>query len=110
MNDMFDLDLINVGLKTMAMLFVVLGLLVLSLYLMRKYLFLRGRAKGDLIIKVLSSLYLSPKDRIEVIDISGEKIVLGITPGNINFLTKLSNSSVTSEIPDENKKDYYNKE
>ena len=50
----------------------------------------RGRGKGELIIKVISSLYLSPKERVEVIEISGERIVVGITPGNINFLTRLS--------------------
>ena len=86
---MSELNLISTGLKTMAMLFIVLGLLILVLYLMKRFIFLRRRAKGDLLIKVLSSLHLSPKERIEVIDISGEKIVLGITPGNINFLTKI---------------------
>ena len=90
MDGMFELNLISTGLKTMAMLFLVLGLLVLVLYFMKRFLFLRRGAKGDLFIKVLSSLHLSPKERIEVIEVSGEKIVLGVTPGNISFLTKLS--------------------
>ena len=87
---MIEPELINTGLKTMAMLFIVLGVLILVLYIMKKYMSPKGKGKGDLIIKVVSSLHLSQKERIEVIEISGERIVVGITPGNINFLTKLS--------------------
>jgi len=88
-NGMSELNLIGTGLRTVAMLSIVLGLLVLVLYLMKRFLFINRGAKGDLLIKILSSLHLSPKERIEVIEISGERIVLGITPGNITFLTKL---------------------
>ena len=87
---MIDPQLINTGIKTMAMLFIVLGVLVLVLYIMKKFMSPKGKGKGELIIKVVSSLYLSPKERVDVIEISGERIVVGITPGNINFLTKLS--------------------
>jgi len=83
------LDLINTTLKTMAMLFIVLGFLILVLYLVKKFILPKGKAKGDVLIKVLSTLHLSSKERVEVIEISGEKIVLGVTPGSINFLTKL---------------------
>ena len=87
---MIEPQLINTGIKTMAMLFIVLGVLVLVLYIMKKFMSPKGKGKGELIIKVVSSLHLSPKERIEVIEVSGERIVVGITPGNINFLTKLS--------------------
>ncbi len=84
------MDLINTGLKTMAMLFIVLGFLILVLYLVRKFILPKGKVKGDILITVLSTLYLSSKERVEVIEISGQKIVLGVTPGSISFLTKLS--------------------
>lgn len=87
---MVEPELVNTGIKTIAMLFIVLGALVLVIYIMKKFMSPKGKGKGDLIIKVVSSLYLSPKERVEVIEISGERIVVGITPGNINFLTKLS--------------------
>lgn len=90
MDGVFGLDLVSTGLRTVAMLFVVLGLLVLVLYFMKKYLSPKGKSRGDLVIKVLSSLYLSPKERVEVIEVSGERIVLGVTSGSINFLTKLN--------------------
>jgi len=85
-----ELDLINTGLKTLAMLAIVIGLLVLVLYFMKRFMFPKEKTKGDLFIKVLSTLHLSPKERVAVIEISGEKIVLGVTPGNIRFLTRLS--------------------
>ena len=87
---MFELDLINTGLKTVAMLLIVLGLLVAVLYAMKRFIFAHKKTKGDLFIKILSTLYLSPKERLEVIEISGEKIVLGVTPGSIRFLIKLN--------------------
>ena len=87
---MSELNLIGTGLRTVAMLSIVLGLLVLVLYLMKRFLFINRGAKGDLLIKILSSLHLSPKERIEIIEVSGERLVLGITPGSITFLTKLN--------------------
>ena len=102
--------MISTGIKTTAILFLVLGLLVLVLYVMKKFLFLRRGPKGDMLIKVLSSLHLSPKEKIEVIEISGEKIVVGITPGNISFLTKLSDSHGETREIHGNKKDHELKE
>ena len=87
---MIEPELINTGLKTIAMLFIVLGVLILVLYIMKKFVSPKKKGKGELIVKVVSSLHLSPKERIDVIEISGERIVVGITPGSINFLTKLS--------------------
>jgi flagellar protein FliO/FliZ len=86
---MIEPELINTGLKTIAMLFIVLGVLILVLYIMKKFMSPKKIGKGELIVKVVSSLHLSPKERIEVIEISGERIVVGITPGSINFLTKI---------------------
>ena len=105
-----ELNLINTGLKTISVLFLVLGLLILVLYIMKRFLFLRRRPKGDMFIKVLSSLHLSPKERIEVIEISGEKIVLGITPSNISFLTKLSDLHGETREIHGNKRDHEFKE
>lgn len=87
---MMEFDLINTGLKTLAMLFIVLGLLVSALYLMKRFMSARGKKNGDVFINVVSSLHLSPKQRVEVIEIEGERIVLGVTPGNIQFLTRLN--------------------
>ena len=94
------MDLINTGLKTMAMLFIVLGFLILVLFLVKKFILPRGKAKGDMLIKVLSTLHLSSKERVEVIEISGEKIVLGVTPGSISLLTKLGDIKQDHRVSD----------
>ena len=99
------LNLLSIGIKTAAMLFVVLGFLILVLFFMKKYLMSRRGLRGDLIIKTLSSLYLSPKERIEVVEVSGERIVVGITPGNISFLTKLNHPTLKDAELNENRKD-----
>lgn len=101
-----ELNLISTGLKTITMLFLVLGLLILILYIMKRTLFLRRGAKGDMFINTLSSLHLSPKQRIEVIEISGEKLVVGITPNNITFLTKVSDFHGETKEIQGNKRDH----
>ena len=89
MNGISGLELISSGTKTIAVWFLVLGLLIFVLYALKRGLFFRSRSKEELLVKVLSSFNLSPKERIEVIEISGERLVLGVTPGNISLLTKL---------------------
>jgi len=104
MDGIFEADLLNTVLKTIAMLFIVLGLLVLVLYFVKRFLLLKQKSKGTLPIKVLSSLHLSQKERIEIIEVSGEKIVLGITPGSISFLTKINCSGGDNRAINENGK------
>ncbi len=94
---MFEFSLINMGIKTMAMLFIVLGLLVAVLYFMKKFPLFKKEKKDGGVIRIVSSLYLSPKEKIAVVEIAGEKIVLGITPGNISFLTKIHKTSSGNE-------------
>ena len=93
MEGIANFNFVHTGLKTMAVLFIVIGLLVLILYLIKRFLFQGQGMRGDMTIRVISSLHFSPKERIEVVEISGERIVIGITPGSINFLTKLKNSN-----------------
>jgi flagellar biosynthetic protein FliO len=97
-NGISGLELISEGTKTIAVWFLVLGLLILVLYGLKRGFFFRSRSKEELLVKVLSSFNLSPKERIEVIEISGERLVLGVTPGNISLLTKLK--SLKSEKGD----------
>lgn len=97
MNGISEIHVLSTGLKTGAMLCVVLGLLVLSLYLMKRFLFFKKGREGDMMIRVLSSLHLSPKERIQVVEIAGVKIVLGVTPGGISFLTRLHDTGENGE-------------
>lgn len=84
------MDWIGLGIKSLLMLSLVLGVLVLVVYWMRRFAGIRPVNQGGLAIHRISSLYLSPKERIEVVEIAGEKIVLGVCPGRITFLSKLA--------------------
>lgn len=92
MNGAYEVNLLSTGLKTAGMLLIVLGLLIGVLFIMKRFSFFQRESKGELPIRVLSTRHLSPKERIEVIEISGEKIVVGISPNNITLLTKLKDS------------------
>ena len=91
-------DLWGTGLKTLAMLCVVVGILILVLFLMRRFFFLKeGPGHGQL-IKVLSSYHLTPKERIALIDVAGEKMVIGITPESITCLANIEKSETLERI------------
>ena len=87
-----ELNLVTTGLKTLAMLFIVLAALMTVLFLLKKFSILKRESKGEISIKVLSTMALSAKSRIEIVQISDEKIVLCISPAGINFLTRIDDS------------------
>ena len=90
---MVEVDIINTGFKTLAMLLIVLALLIFVLYVVKRVILLRRGVSKNALIRVLSSLHLSPKERIEIIEVSGEKFLLGVTPANINFLARLNDAN-----------------
>ncbi len=89
MEGFLGINLITTGLKTLAMLLIVLAVLIGILFLLKKFSVFKRESKGEVPIKILSSLSLSTKDRIEVVEISDETIVLAVSPGGIKFLTKI---------------------
>ncbi len=97
MNGAFEVNLLSTGLKTAAMLLIVLAALILALHIMKRFLFFQKESSKEQLIKVISSMHLSPKEKIQVIDISGQRIVIGITPSSINFLAKLSDGNEQNE-------------
>jgi flagellar biosynthetic protein FliO len=90
MEGILDVNLITTVLKTAVMLSVVLACMIGALYVMRRFLPMGARNRGDLDIKRLGAFYLSPKERIEVIEICGERIVLGVAPGTIHYIKTLT--------------------
>ena len=94
---MIESDIINTGFKTLAMLSIVLALVIIVLYVMKRVILLRRGVNNNALITILSSLHLSQKERIEVIEVLGEKILLGVTPTNINFLAKLKGSDAENK-------------
>lgn len=93
MEGLFDLNLVSAGIRTLAMLFVVLALLMGALYFLKRFSLRNRMAPGAVGIKLLSSLSLTARDRIQVVEISGQKIVLGVSPGGITCITKLGDNA-----------------
>ena len=82
------------------MLFLVLGLLVGTLYFLKRFSLRNRMSQGEAGIRLLSSLSLSTRDRIQVIEVAGERIVLGISPGGITCITKLGQTEAENEEKD----------
>ena len=71
------------------MLLVVLGILILVLWLIRRYSSLQGAAGQQGIIRMVASMYVAPKERIALVDVLGEKLLIGITAQQISFLARI---------------------
>ena len=91
-------DLWGAGLKTLGMLCIVVAILILVLFVMKRFLYFKGGSGHGQFIKILFSHHVTPKERIALIDVVGEKIVIGITPENITFLTKLEKPEALDRI------------
>ncbi len=76
-------------LKSFGMLLIVLGILVAVLWLIKRYFGQQGGMGQPGVIQLLASMYVAPKERIALIDVLGEKILIGITPQQISFLARI---------------------
>lgn len=85
-------DLLGATLKTFATLCVVLGLLILILYLIKRFFYLRNSLSDEKLIKMIASFHLAPRARIVLIEIMGEKLAVGVSQESIRFLTKIGSS------------------
>ena len=75
--------------QTFGMLFVVLALFILALYMFRRFSGATiGKGTRDL-IKVLTVHHLSPKEKLVLISVLNETILLGVTPSRISKLAIL---------------------
>ena len=89
MDGIMGFDFIGSGVKAIAALCFVLALMVLLLIAMKRVTFYRQRGQKDLMIRRVSSMPLSAKERIEVVEISGQRLVLGVAQAGISLLLKL---------------------
>jgi flagellar protein FliO/FliZ len=72
-----------------SMLLVVLGILLLVLWLIRRYSSIQGAGGQSGLMRMVASMYVAPKERIALVDVLGEKILIGITPQQISFLARI---------------------
>ena len=76
--------------RTFFMLCVVLVTLVLLFYFIKRFSKKSGR-RGEGFISVLAVHYISPKEKILLLDVLNEKILIGVTPQNISQLAIIDN-------------------
>ncbi|MCD4741294.1 MAG: flagellar biosynthetic protein FliO [Desulfobacteraceae bacterium] len=76
--------------RTFFMLFVVLVILVLFFYCIRRFSN-RGGNGDNGFISVLAVHYISPKEKILLLDVLNEKILVGVTPQKISQLATIDN-------------------
>jgi len=93
-------DFIGSGARAFATLCFVLALMVLVLVAMKKMVFYRQAGKKEAMIRRITSIPLSAKERIDVVEISGQKLVLGVAQGGISLLLKLREETVEKGEPD----------
>ena len=92
-------DMITAGLKMIASLGVVLAMILLLLYGVRKLTSQRMGAAGGKRIQVLESHYLGVKKTISLVRVPGKVLVLGISGDRINLLDTLKDDIVQQETP-----------
>ncbi|MCK5837483.1 MAG: flagellar biosynthetic protein FliO [Desulfobacula sp.] len=69
--------------RTFALLFMVLALLLFAFYLIKRFASKKGGKHRDF-IKVLSVHHLSPKEKLVLVNVLEETILIGVTPSNIS--------------------------
>lgn len=85
--------------KMVTALGIVLSLLFAVVYFVKKYLGKKiGLGGQEQKIRVVTSTYLGPKKSIALVEVAGEKIVVGITATNISMLTKVGRDEDFGEV------------
>lgn len=100
MEGLAGFDFIGSGAKALAALCFVLALMVLVLVAMKKMIFYRQAGKKEAMIRRITSFPLSAKERIDVVEISGQKLVLGVAQGRISLLLRLREETREKGEPD----------
>ena len=69
-----------------------IGIMLLVAYGARRFLSRKGALPGkDAMIRILATRYLGSKNSLTVVDVDGERFVIGLSPQGISFLTALCN-------------------
>ena len=87
--------------KSFGMLFAVLAFFLIALYIVRRF---SGRfgTKGSMeLIKVLSVHHLSPKEKLILVSVQDESVLIGVSPAGISSLARFDEVPKTVLEPNE---------
>lgn len=76
--------------KTLGSLTIVVGLMLLLLFWIKKTGLVRGGSRQDGLISVLDSQMLAPKKQVSVLEVAGTYLVVALTEQNITLLATLA--------------------
>jgi flagellar biosynthetic protein FliO len=82
-------DLVGSSIRMVGALGVVLGLIVLVLWVARRFFTQRPLMAGGQSISVVAARHIAPKKQIMIVEIEGQKLVLGLSGDSITYLTRL---------------------
>lgn len=74
--------------RTFGMLLIVLAVLFLVVYCLKRFSVKRGH-RGEKRIFVLEAYHLSPKEKLVLVEVAGERILLGVTPQRISKIKSM---------------------
>lgn len=87
-------------LKSGAMLAFVIALLVSLLYMVRRFSPMGRTSKGRKEIRVLEAHHLAPKEKLVLVNVLDQKILLGVTPQTITTLAVFDQGAVKIPLED----------
>lgn len=79
--------------KSFGMLSIVIGILLVVLFLVKRFSLFGGVQADKNIIRMVASYSLAPREKVILLDVQGEKILIGVTPQNINRLAVIDKNS-----------------
>jgi len=87
--------------KSLGMLFAVLAFFLLALYLVRRVSGRFGARDSAELIKVLSVHHLSPKEKLVLVSVQDESVLIGVSPAGISSLARFGEVQKTVLAPSE---------
>ena len=94
--------------KSFGMLFAVLAFFLIALYLVRRVSGRFGNKDSMTLIKVLSVHHLSPKEKLVLVAVQDESILIGVSPAGISSLARFDKLPKTASEPPETTKGFQN--
>ncbi|MBF0101556.1 MAG: flagellar biosynthetic protein FliO [Desulfobacterales bacterium] len=96
------------GLQTAGMFLLIIGILLIVLFLIKRLSTKMQQTHNRNLIRHLSTYYLTPKDRVVLLDVLGEKILIGVTPQSITQLTVINRDIMPMEHQPSEKTTFFN--
>ncbi len=94
-----DFSFFTALLKMLFALAIVLGLLMGTVYLLKRFLAPAGGGDEGQAIRILAARSLGPKCSILVVDILGKVVALGVTAAQVSVLADLDDPAALARLP-----------